>query len=264
MNFSSNYSTTDDTISELESEPKDIVYSGMKRKHEETIAKKTKCISASNDLPFKLKGDFREDAVMTLNNMVGYVNQGRASALKNLLLNHCAPDVELTLKYKSSNACPYSHSTFVEVCGPHAVALFCESYLVAIPDTRMSIQETKSKVLASGLLTLNCRYAFTGTKTLSLSTDKCNSLVVSDMSKLLANKAGDNILVYAIEGENRHKIIRNSHNGKKDDGNVQDRLIVGAMAQPQILKLFGAVYMTLNPATGQITKLLMTHSHKKR
>lgn len=198
--------------------------------------------------------DFSKICLEILHQFVATVNMGDACAIQDLLITHCSADSELTIKYKSTDTCPYSGCNFMEVCGSHAISVFFENCLVAIPDSRMVIQETKSKYLGSGLLTLSCRYAFKGTKTLKLACDRDNCLILTAMDKLL----GDKIVVHCIEGENR-KIITTGENTYP-----LDRMILGTMDKPFPLKLFGAAHITFDPSTSDIVKIMVTHSHRKR
>ncbi len=189
-----------------------------------------------------------------LTGIMNKVNQGDATALKELLVAHCDPSIETTFMYKNaSETCPYSQSTHIEIHGASAIALFCETILVAIPDTRMTTQETHCRAQNSGIVVLSSRYAFTGTKTLSLITDQCNCIIKSAAN----DYHPDYIRAY-------HHKTRHDNKGRMDSPYHEGRLIVGAKPQPQSLKLFGAIQMTMNPYTGLITKLHVTHSHKKR
>ncbi len=189
-----------------------------------------------------------------LTGIMNNVNQGDATALKELLLAHCDPSIETIFMYKNaSETCPYSQSSHIEVYGSSAIALFCETILVAIPDTRMTTQEIHCRAQNSGIVVLSARYAFTGTKTLSLISDQCNCIIKSAAN----DHHPDYIRAY-------HHKTRHESKGHLDAPFHEGRLIVGAKPQPQSLKLFGAIQMTMNPFTGLITKLHVTHSHKKR
>jgi hypothetical protein len=193
-----------------------------------------------------------------ISKIVETVNLGDAKALGALVANSCSTDVELTIKYKCQDVCPYSICTFVEVIGSHAVSGFLENCIVAIPDSRISIQESKTKVSIAGLATIGCRYAFVGTKTLLLACDGNSSNIVTSATEKY-HIAGDRIITTAIEGENRDKLAVD-----QVEFPSQNRVIVGAMEKPCLLKLFGSLLVTFNPVSGLIEKIVITHGHKKR
>lgn len=185
------------------------------------------------------------------------VNKGDASALKALILTNCDQSVEFTLQYKNgSEPCPYSKSTLTEVHGVQAFALFCENLLVAIPDTRMITQEMSCRFQANnGCIVSTCRYAFTGTKTLSLISDEHNCMIKSAEN----DHHSDYICAY-------HNTANSNIHGKIHQSTLfhEGRLIVGVNTHPQSLRLFGTFQLTINPLTGLISKVYITHSHKKR
>ncbi len=193
-----------------------------------------------------------------VHDLMNVVNLGDASAIKALLIRHCSVDAELTIKYKSIDKCPYSSCNFLEVCGSHAIAIFFENCLVAIPDSRINSQPLKLKVSVAGLVIITCNFAFTGTKTLVLACDRSNSLIESSIDRSSTNTAGAKVLIQAI-GENRNKLITDNPSFPSID-----RMIVGSLQQSVSLKLFGVVQITFHPTSGLIMKIIITHSYRKR
>ncbi len=193
-----------------------------------------------------------------VNEFLKVVNLGDASAMKSKVITYCSSDVDVTIRYQRNEPCPYSQCAYLAVLGVHAVSVFFESSLVAIPDTRMTLQEVKTRMLSKGIMTITYRYALAGTKTLSLACDRSNSLIINNPASS-STSSGDKIMIYPIEGENRNSLILE---------NLAlpplNRMIVGSVDPPVRLKLYGSLQVTYQPLSGEIDKIVITHNLKKR